>query len=213
MTPLEIIEASRNNLNAVGDTFWSDNELYQTLYRVMNRVARRTRVIESTSTASSVIAQADYTGPSNTLELVRVTFDGIKLQRIDLRQYDALNPAGTANSGTPAYYLYYNDTVTLYPTPATVGTIKYWTIGFPSSVPTAASTITIPAQFHDVLTLGVTSEMCSKDLDHPQTMYWKNKFDLALAEMESHIRLRKRSDRFTVVKDESSYLSTELGII
>lgn len=213
MTVTEILNEARNNLNALNDTLWSDTELYLKLYRVMLKVARRTRCIEGSDSQSTVIAQAAYTPSAAAIETWRVTYEGAKLQFIDRRQYDAMNPNSTTNSGTPAYYLAYGGTVTLYPTPAAVGTLILYAYKIPSAVPTGSTTLEVPVEFHDVLVDGLTSEMCPKDLGHPLTSYWAGKYADGIEDMKATIRRQRRGDRFAVVKTEEDCLNNDFGVI
>jgi hypothetical protein len=208
----QVVEGARNNLNALADTLWTDTELYYTLYRVMLRLARETNCIQTKSTASTVAGTEDYTVPARTIEVIRVTYEGAKLQFIDLRQYDSMNPNSTTSSGRPAYYLVFGDTVTLYPTPSDVGTIKYWVVEEPA-VPTSGSTLLTPSAYHDVLVDGLTFEMCPKDLGHPLTLFWKDKFESGITRVLTHMKRKKRGDRMAVVKVEESGLSTDFGIL
>lgn len=212
MTPTQILDASKNNLNAGSDSFWSESELLMSLYRVEMDLALRTRCIETIYTTTTTSSTAEYTKPTRAIEILRVTYNGAKLQRIDLREYDSINPNSTTSSGTPAYYLYFDDTITLYPTPNDTQTVKIWSLDEPS-VPTISSTLDIPSQYHHVLVDGLTKEMCPKDLGHPLTAYWAGKYLDGVKWVQSHIRLSKRADRFTVVKTEEQMLATEFGVL
>jgi hypothetical protein len=212
MTPSEIIEVARNNLNAVTDTLWSDAELLKHLDNCQRELARKTRCIENVATDTSVASQSDYTWPTRAIDILRITFDGTKLQRISFDEYDQL---GANLSGTPAYYMLFNDTVTLVPTPdsgAASKTIKFYVYSEPSTT-TLASTLEVPTIYHDVLCHGVTYHMCPKDLGHPLVTFWRDKWFTGLAEVEHHVKLRKRADGFSVVVREEDALTSNFGVI
>lgn len=215
MTIAEVLSAARENHNAVGSTFWSDDSLYSRLFQVMLKVARQTRCIEGTDTQNTASGTADYTAPSAAFEISRVTYNGAKLQYIDLREYDSMNPSGTSSTGTPAYWLLYNGTITLYPTPDAIQTLKVWSFNFPTSVPTSATTLTsvFPAHGHDVLVTGLSWLMCPKDLGHPLTAMWKKQFADEVSEYEAQLKRKRRGDRFAVVKTEENFNRTDFGII
>ena len=213
MTVTQILDEARNNLNAANDTLWADTELYVKLYKVMLRVSRKTRCIAATETQNTVAATATYTAPTTAFEIWRVTYENAKLQQIDRRQLDALTPNGSTSSGTPSFYLLEGTTLTLYPTPSAVGALKVFSFDIPSAVPTGATTLAVPAAYHDVLCNGLTAEMCPKDLGHPLTSYWQSRFEQGLSEMDALQRLNKRRDRFAVVKLEEESVSTEMGLI
>lgn len=212
MDGAQILEDARNNLNALVDTLWSDDELLQSLYRVMLKVARRTRCIEEVSTTTTVAGTDEYAFPTRCMEVVRVTYDGSKLQKIDRREYDSINPSSVSSSGRPSYYLVEDDEIILYPNPDSAVTLKYWTINEPA-VPTTTSTLEIPTRYHDVLVDGLTAEMCPKDLGHPLTTFWTGKFNSGIEEIAAHVKQSKRSDRFSIVKTEEEMLTGDFGII
>ena len=186
------------------------------LYLIQLQFCRKTLCIENTSTDTSVLSQSDYTRPTRALHIWRVTFDGTKLQKIDQRELDELNfNTTTTQTGTPVYYSEYNSLISLYPTPdsgAASKTIKYYTYDEPETV-TSGSTLEVPTCFHDILVTGLTYHMCPKDLGHPLTVFWKDKWFTGIEEAEREIRKRRRSDRMAVVKTEEQSLTTNFGII
>lgn len=216
MTVTQILEAARNNLNAVSDTLWSDTELYMGLYMVEQQLARKTLCIEATHTDTSVASTATYTRPTSVIEIWRVTFDGNKIQKLQPREVDELNfNTTTAQTGTPRYYSDYASVITLYPTPdsgAASKTIKYFTYDEPGTV-SSSSTIECPTFSHDVLVSGLTYQMCPKDLGHPLTLFWRDKWFGGMAEVEKEVRRRRRSDRMAIVLTEEQALTTNFGTI
>jgi hypothetical protein len=213
VTVTQILDEAKNNLNAASDTLWSDTELYLKLFKVMLRFARRTRCINTSESQNTVAGTATYTAPTTAHEIWRVTYNGSKLSVMDRRQYDSISPSQVVSSGTPAYYLLEGTTLTLYPTPDDVQALKCFFYAIPSAVPTGATTLEIPAAYHDGLCDGLTFQMCPKDLGHPLTLYWQERWKEVLVEAEAQEKLKKRRDRFALVKLEEENLSTELGMI
>ena len=213
MTPSEIIEVARNNLNAVADTLWSDTELLKNLYLCELQLARKTRCIENTSTTTSISGTSDYAVPTRALEIKRITYNGTRIDPISLKQYDQINPQSNSLVGTPTYYIQFDDLITLVPTPDTSAlTIKYWVYSEPS-VPTLVSTLSTPTVYHDGLCDGLTYRMCPKDLGHPLTTFWRDKWFTFLSDAEANERRRKRGGGFTRVNCEEESVTTPLGTI
>lgn len=213
MTVTQILEGARNNLNALSDTLWSDSELLIALYRAMSRLAKESQCIQTSSSQNTVAGTSDYSAPTDLSEIWRVTYDGTKLQKIDRRLLDSMNPNGVTSSGNPAYYLLEGSTITLYPTPSAVAALKTFYFAIPSAVPASGDTLAIPARYHDELTILLTAEMCPKDTGHPFTMLWRSESDRAIARVVSHIRKMRRSDRMALVKLEEACVSGEFGIV
>lgn len=214
MTPTQILDAAKNNLNAASDSLWSDGELLTHLYLCQEELAQDTRCIENTATSNIVAGTADYTYPTRAMEIWRITYNGAKLQKLDHRQFDAINPNNLLASGTPYYYLDFDDTITLYPTPSASVTdgLKFFFYAEPD-VTVSGSTLEVPTRYHFALVDGVTARMCPKDLGNPETMYWAQKWETAKVKVRSHIRTRRRSDRFAIVKTEEMSLNSDFGVI
>jgi hypothetical protein len=212
MTVTQILEAARNNLNALTDTLWSDSELLSTLYRVELKLARRARTIENRYTTTAVAGTSQYVKPTRAIEIWRITYNGAKLRYIDFRQLDSINPNSADSSGTPSHYSYYDDAFFLYPAPADAGTIVVFSYDEPD-VPTVSSTLETPSVYHDVLVDGLTAGMCPKDLGHPLTEYYTGKFEAGLIEAERFSRKRRRGDQFATVHCEEVLNTNQFGII
>lgn len=214
MTVAEISAAARNNLNALTDLLWSDTEVYQNIRMACNQMAVRTRCIEKTSTSASVASTQSYAKPSDVAEIWRIEYEGRKLQKISKREADTLVPDNTTVlTGTPTHYVEYGDNVYLYPTPTSSSDdIVFWYYGEHATV-TASSTLEIPTKYHYVVVSGVTYLMCPKDLGHPLTVFWRDKWFTGLAEVEAHVRRSKKADRFRIVATEEDSLATDFGII
>lgn len=215
MTPAEVIEAARNRLNALTDTLWSENELLQEIFLCEQELAQKANCIAATNSSTvSVASQSDYTIPTAALEVWRVEYDGVKLQKIDRRENDRLNfNQSTQLSGTPIYWIDNGTTVTLVPTPTDAAdVIKFYYHSQPTEA-AITGTLTTPAMYHHVLVDGLTYKMCPKDLGHPLTLFWEKRWMQGIAWTEQHIKRRKRGDRFAVVKREEDQLTTEIGLI
>jgi len=212
MTPAQILTAARNNLNSLNDTFWSDSELYSSLYRAELRLARRAQTIDNVYTTTSVSGTAQYIKPTRAIEIWKVKYDGRPLQPITQREYDAMNPNSASSSGTPAYFMFYDEAFYLYPTPNDTKTIEVFTYDEPNEI-TATSTLETPSVYHDILVDGLTFFMCPKDLGHPTTLLWKDAWEKGLAEAESYSRKRKKGTKFGVVACEETLNTSEWGII
>lgn len=212
MTPTQIINAVRNQLNAVGDNLWSDDEILTYVFRTEMELSRETQCIERTYTTTTVASQEDYSFPTTAQEIVRATYDGNKLKPIDRRMQDSISLVGTTQTGTPICYTQWEKTLSLYPIPDDALTLKLWTIDFPS-LPTVSSTLDTPAEYHDVVLYGVLSSMVPKDVGHPLTSFWQGQWMNGLIEVKRHMKRRKRSDLGALVKTEETMISTfDLGM-
>lgn len=214
MTPSEIILASRQLYNAVGDTNWSDSEMCTLIRRGEMKICTEVgMVIETPFTTNTVIGTQEYVFPSNAIDIKRITFNGKKLFPITMRDDDSLTiqNQATTDSGEPIYYYTFNRTIYLRPIPNTVGTLKIFAHCSPDTV-TITSVLEIPLFTHDPLVNFVVSEMAAKDQNFKMAQYYRDIFrNEDIPEIKKRARLMKRADGFAVVQSEELLPHAYLG--
>jgi len=213
MTTQEVMTASRNKYNSVGDTFYSDAEIYDLIYEACLEFANECfSIIEATYTTTTVASTQEYAKPSLTIGISRVTYNGQKLQKIDMRDDDSLtllNQSTTA-TGTPQYYYEWGDSIFLRPIPDAAQSLKIFSYNEPQAV-TSTSTLEIPTQFHRDLTNFVVSELCAKDENTNMAAFYDNKWKQGIARAKKYLQKKKRGDSFATVKNEDTLPVTFLG--
>lgn len=215
MTPVQISEAARRLLNAVGSDFWADTEIISDhLYFASLELANETYCIENRYTATSVASQAEYVRPTRAIAIKRITYNGEKLKPFTEREQDSLDlNTASAITGTPQYYWEFDDVLNLFPTPDTAGlTIKISSYDEPS-IPTSTSTLEIPTRYHGKLVFGVAYYMSLKEVGHPSTGRLESQWAFARQDVLRWERQRKNRDMPARVKLEEDFPSTVLGAI
>lgn len=214
MTPTEIVTAARNKYNSVGDNFFSDSEIYGLIYQACLEMSNECPgVIETSSTSATVSGTQSYVLPTYAIQVKRLTYDGAKLTKINMREDDALtmlNQSTTA-TGTPQYYYEWADYVYLRPIPDAVGTLKFFTYNEPQSI-TVNSTLEVPTQFHSDIVNYVVSEMCAKDENYTAATFYENKWQKGLSRVKRFLQKKKKGDSFSQVQNEETLPGTFLGI-
>jgi len=214
MTPTQIEEAARRRYNAVNDTFWSQDEIFQLIFDACQQMARECKIIERSYSTTTVSSQQEYDFPTDTISIKRVTWNGIKLKPITMREDDGvtgLNMTTTA-TGTPQYYWIWNYTISLRPIPNDAQTLKIWSYNQPSTL-TSTSTIEIPSEFHMELVNYVVQSMAEKDSNFKAAQYYALKWQKALMDAKRWVAKRKRSDSFPTVQDEEQLVESYLGTV
>lgn len=219
MTPLQIEERARHRLNAINSQFWSSAEIIENyLYNCASDLAVETMCIENRYTTTSVADQAEYSKPTRSISIKRIVYDStgsnIKLAPIDYRTLDSIDPNITgASTGTPQYYMSFDDVIEFYPTPDTSGeTIKIYSYDLPDQT-TSTSVLEIPIRYHKDLIIGVAYLMSLKELGHPNTNALRQEWYNAIQRIKRDERKLKRGDSFTRVKREEDLPGTMLGAI
>lgn len=212
MTVQEVITASRNAYNAIGDSFWSDEEIMGLMDDACLEMARESLIIERTYSTSTVVGTQEYDYPTNTMAIKRVTYDGKKLKPISFREDDAITGLSQTDTtqGTPQYYYQWNETIGLRPLPSEVKTLKIYSYNEPAAI-TILSTLEIPSMFHRGLVHYAVSEMAAKDLNLQHAQYYQQKWMKILADSRKWAKRRKRTDSPANVQDEDTMVGTYLG--
>lgn len=215
MTPSDIETWARRLMNAEGSKFWSQAEIIQDLlYEALMQLAIETECIENRYTTVSVASQQEYARPSRAISIKRVVYNGDKLKKINFRQLDSINlNTNTTVTGTPAYYIEYDETIFLHPVPSTAAlTIEIHTIDEPSR-PSNGSTLEVPSRYHTKLATGVAYLMSMKELGHPNTARLERLWFKAIEDVKEMERKRKRGDTFARVIREEDMLMTQIGVV
>jgi len=218
MTPSELETHARRRYNAVGDTFWSQQEILDYLYNACLQMAREALVIEQAYTTTTVAGTQEYAYPTNTIQIKRVTYNGSKLQPINFREDDALTGfnASTTAQGSPQYYAIWDETLILRPIPDAAQTLKIYSYNEPQAI-TITSTLEVPSQFHMDLLDYVNAEMAAKDENFKAAEYymkqWADNPMKGLMAAKRYAARKKRGDAFAAVQDEERLGITILGMV
>ncbi len=214
MTPQEINEYARQQYNSVGDTFFTDPELFKHTYTAQMQLAMQTNCIRRIYTASTVVSQQEYSKPANSIMIKRITYNGYKLQPITMREDDAvsLNNQATLSTGTPQYYFEWGTSVFLRPVPDTIGTLKIFSYNQPQAV-TSNSTLEVPERYHLYIVDFLLGKKATKDRNYEGAALFMAQWRQNLVEAKAYERKMLRGDGFSGVQDIDSLPTTLLGMV
>lgn len=215
MTPTEILTSARQRYNAIGDSFFGEDELLNYLYDACLEMNREANLIERTYSTTSVASQQEYAYPGDTALIKRLTYAGKKLKPITMREDDSITGLNqsTVSTGTPQYYFIWNETISLRPIPSTAGdTIKIYAYNEPAAL-TISSVLEIPTQFHMDLAKYMVMEMAAKDKQFEHADRYERKWEKAVVSAKRWAKKKLRGDSFNVVQDEDMMVEGYLGIV
>lgn len=210
----DIEEAARAQYNGVGDTFFSSTDFVRSIYQACLQLAREALCIEATYSTDTVAGTQQYAFPTNTISIKRVTYEGQKLQPVNMREDDSLTlqNSGSTTQGTPTYYFVWDDTIYLRPIPDSVGELIIYSYNEPSEV-TTSSTLEVPTEFHMDIVEYVLYRMYAKDKDLQMAQFHRDNWIEALKAAKRWYKRRRRGDAMPVVGDEESLAVTLIGTI
>lgn len=203
MTPAELEIYVRQRYNAVGDSFFSQAELFNYFWAAQMEIAQETFCIKNTYEADSVVGQRTYDYPANAMSLRRMTYNGQRVYPNDFIDDDTAtgNNEDETLTGTPEHYQLWGDQFYLRPTPAIADdTIRLYTYDLPTQ-PTTSSTLDVPSRYHLMLADYALHCIFVKDENEKMAL---NHYNIWIAHKKLILqteRLRESGDAFDVVKD------------
>jgi hypothetical protein len=213
LTASELAEYGRQAYNAVGDTFFSDAEIYRYIWEAEAELATEAKLIERAYTTTTVASTAAYAAPTYAMVIKRVTYDSQKLMPISFREYDALVfNATTIPLGTPQYYVLWEDELTLYPTPDAAATLKIWSLNQPQQV-TSTSALEVPGVWHLPMADFLLWKFAQKDKNFQAAANYQAAWAQTVQKAKKWNRTRVRGDSFTTVTDVDMVPQTVIGAI
>lgn len=214
MTPAQIEDAARREYNAVGDTHWSSTEFLAMMDRAQLELAREAMCIEQTYTTTTVAGTQEYTFPSNTIAIKRVTYDGKVLYPITYQEDDTVTVynASTTTQGVPQWYTVWNDIIALRPIPSDALTLKIYSYNEPQAL-TAGSTLETPSIFHGHIVDFLLARMYSKDKDFNSAQYYDRKWMDGKAQAIKWFQRKRVTNKFKSVQDENVLLIRPVGYL
>lgn len=214
MTPTEIETIARQKYNAVGDTFFSQDEVLSYMYEASLRLAQEALLIEATTTTSTVAGTQAYNYPTRTISIKRVTYDDVKLQPITMREDDSItgSQAAFTTQGTPTYYFVWDSQIYLRPIPDAVETLKIFTFNEPATI-AISDTLEIPSLFHADIVNYCVAQMAAKDSNINKSTLYFNQWELAVQRAVKFAAQSKRGDAAAHVTDEEFTPNTILGAV
>lgn len=213
MTPTELVNFVRQKQNSVGDDFWSDSEILNLIWAASFEIAREAFVIETTYTVTTVVGTQQYSYPTNTIAVKRVTYNGQKLTKINMREDDQLTGQNqaTTTTGNPIYYYEWGNNIYLRPIPNDTKSLVVFSYNEPQQL-TTTSVIEVPSQYHLDMADYVLSAMSAKEKNFQGAQYYKGQWEQKLLKIKMFERKRLRTDSNANVQDIDSMNQTLIGI-
>jgi hypothetical protein len=202
MTPGEVVTFARQQYNAVGDTFFSDPEMYSLVKIAQTELANAAKCIERVYSTTTVAGTQSYAFPTLATEIKRITYDGYNLEPATFREDDLLTAydQDTTTRGTPRHFFTWNQTIYLRPIPDSALTLQIFSINAPDDV-SSTSTLDVPTLFHLDLADFLLWKMAVKDKNWSAADYFKKVWDERVGNSQAVWKKHKRAAGFTSVRD------------
>jgi hypothetical protein len=208
-----LVDYVRQNYNAVGDTFYSDSEIYLHIFNAQMELATKTHCVKRVYTTTTTASTQEYSAPTNALAIKRITYNGKKLVPITMREDDEMtlgNQASTATGEPSAYYLW-GDSIFLREIPdSSSGTLKIFTYDKPQTV-SASSTLDVPDRYHADLADYCLWRMTLKDKDSAMAGSFKESWEKKVKDAVIYEKKKLRADALLGVRDTEYFTEALVG--
>lgn len=209
LTVSNILTRARSRYNATNDDFYSDAELRDNVFDAQSILAKEGWVIEKTYTTPAVADTRTYTYPTTTLAIKEVRHDYDVLGKTILKadpKTDASDP-----TGKPRHYAVWDDTIYLFPTPDTDGSlnasserVNYVDIKvykYPDDLTSNSDLIQVPEEYKEDLIHYCLMWMALKDQNTTLSDRYKLLWDEAVFRAKKQRKKRLRGDKNAQVRD------------
>ena len=202
MTPTQIETMARRQYNAVGDTFFSQAEINDYIYKAQMEFCKHAFMLKKTYSTTTVADQKEYSMPSQTIAIKRLEVDGWKVEPISFNENDDLTVLNDASAlaGNTDYYYQWGTSFFFTTAPTTTGlTIKVYTYSMPQPVDTT-STIEVAEEYHLDIVTYVLMQMALKDENAPAARAYEVTWLKALSDARRLERRKQSADSFKRVR-------------
>jgi hypothetical protein len=217
MTPAQILQTIRDQVNEPVANFWTDQEIYNYQWQAECLINNLTKCNEQTDSSISTLSNvAEYSMPSGVLFVTRVMWDLVRLKKIDFRELENrewLSYGQPIQASEPDSYYIFGNNIGLYPTPNQAQNVKMWGIWQPSILTSSSTSFDIPQYFHHLIPDYCMWRMWAKDQESNNAPFFKTAWQEGLQASVITWNNRLRSDRISVVKDADLYPATLGGMI
>lgn len=206
MTPDEICTKARQRYNAVGDTFFASDELYDLIWQAEQEMAITAKCLQNVQSTSTVADQHEYAKPTNAISIKRVTYNGQSLIPINFMEDDAVTgfSAATTQTGTPTYYYEWESSLFLRPTPNAVATLKVWFYARPQEV-TASTTLELAEEYHMMIVDYLLQHMFGKDGKDQMSQFHLNKWNQSVEKVRGWEVKKRRGNMAAAVNNLDAF--------
>lgn len=197
MTPAQINTVIRNRYNAVGDTFFNDQMVWDIIYQASLEMATEAFVIESSYETTSVADTRTYAFPTTAIAIRRVEYNGDKCFPVSVDSDPKTST--TEVTGSPREYAIWDNELIFFPTPATSGdTIKVYSYNEPQAI-SQNSVLEVPSEYHMMIADLGLSVFYAKDGNPQMADYHMNLWNKHMNRIKRTKSKKKRGDEFVVV--------------
>jgi hypothetical protein len=211
----DVLTSVRSQLYEPSPGFWTDTELMSYLWQAEQEIALNIRCTQAQTAITTVTAQSMYTRPA-AYYIDRLTWDKVKLKKIDFTDYDALQRVaygGMYTVGRSMHYYEFDDQLGLWPIPSYSAPIDVYYVAIPSSYTASGNAFTVPVYFHNMIQDYALYRAFAKDQNQQQATFFKQQWDQGMQRAYTYWRQKTEDDFYRVVKEEDSYRNVELGMI
>lgn len=195
----------------------TDTDIIRWINDAQEKIVLENRgLMESTGTANVVAGTADYTAPTDLLDLRSLLYKGFRVKAMSFAEFNEYldgfrAPASTSpySRGIPEIFMVWNNTITLFPTPnesITDGLTIYY-LRHPAQVATLADNLSVPLEYHNSIVDFCLSQAYELDEDFQKAGYKASQFNDDVTKLNDQKKWTAREyyPRITTLPEDETY--------
>lgn len=201
----QLVNQIRQRFNAVGDDFFSDEEMRDLVKDGQDELILETDCTELIYTSDTVVGTREYPYPSRAYRLHRVEWNGVRLDPDDFMMDDQNtgNDADSTSQGEPRYYQIWGDNIYLRPIPDAAQELKLFVNVIAQDLTVDTATLDIPERYVHKIKDYVLACMFAKSGARVKSFaqYHDQRWQKAINDVKRLEMKRKIGDQYQVVKN------------
>jgi hypothetical protein len=190
-------------------------ELYLMMTQAELMIAKAVGCTQTTVTVPTVASTKEYTRP-DALAIERVTYDSVKLKKIDMRQLDEIEGAtygGSTQEGRPVYYYEYGNIIGLSPTPQEIKNVKYYYQAKPAALTNLSAAFTIDDAYAHLIADWCLYKLYTKDQQIAEADRYYQAWEKGLKDAVADFVAGTSADMIAQVHLVETMNGTDLGAV
>jgi hypothetical protein len=215
MKPVDVLNIVRYQVYESTASFWSDAEIYAHMWDAEMQLAKLLKCTETSTTMTAATGTREYARPTTAIGVSRVTYNTVKLKKIDQTDVDYLEGTGYGFSGTagnPVAYYEYGSNIGFSPIPTATDEIRVWHYQRPATITTSSSAFTIDPDLATPIADYCLHRAFAKDDNMQQASFYLDRWERGKREALAEWKRKRGNDRYSCVKDVNAYPSIDTGI-
>lgn len=162
-------------------------------------IATQNKLLQTIATSTTVVNTQDYASPTDMLALRGVRYDKLRLTMLSMDDIDNVVQDRTEAKGTPQYYWFFGENISLWPTPDEAKTLTVYYTQKPTALTATTDAISLPPQFDNRVVEYCIAQAAELDdnLEHYQLKM--SQFQQGIDASKGNVEMNENDDEYPFI--------------